>query len=439
MSPPTLTIGSLFSGVGALELGLMRAGLGPVLWQAESDEFCRRVLARHFPEARRYEDVRAVDRSALPVDIVCGGFPCQDLSFAGAGAGLDGERSGLWRELVRVAREVGPRYLVVENVPALLVRGLGTILGALAESGFDAAWDCVPGAAVGAPHRRDRFFLVAWRVPDPERDALRERAERGDGVARLADAWDPEPRHMGAVLRAVADAHRLDGDARGPRASAVRGQRPSPAELCGRDARAAVGDAPGARCEGWPERGERREELEPIAGARGEAVADADRVGFTWRREVEAAQRAGDLLADPDRWRREIERVARRQPGEPGAPRRVVDGCRLPLWPPGSDDLDAWARVPAEAQPALRGVADGAAGRMDTAERRARLHALGNAVVPAVLEVIGRLILAAERERQRALGEVGASVTVRSGGPRAEARMSALPSPPARRRCAFGP
>jgi len=376
---PRLTIGSLFSGIGGLELGLERGGLGPVKWQAESDAFAREVLARHWPEARRYEDVREVGAGAGHVDVVCGGFPCQDVSLAGNGAGLDGERSGLWTELVRVARVVGCRYLVVENVSALLVRGLGTVLGALAEGGFDAAWDCVPAAAVGAPHRRDRILLLAWRVPDAE------------------------PGLVGA---------------------------PS-LEL--------VGDAAGARRQGRPERGERGQERESLARAGGEALADADRDGREpvgqaagggvrdargvagapgggvadaggdrrqgWR-EAEAAQRAGDVLADPDRWRREVERIARRQSGEPGAPWRVVDGCRLPLWPPGSDDLESWARVPVAAQPAVRGVADGPARRLDSALRRKRLKALGNAVVPAVAEVVGRLIVAAERERLRVLEEL---------------------------------
>ena len=355
-----LSVGSLFSGIGGVELGLERAGLGPVKWQAESDAYAREILARHWPEARRYEDVRDVDHDATRVDVVCGGFPCQDVSLAGSGAGLDGARSGLWTELVRVARVVGCRYLVVENVSALLVRGVGTVLGELAASGFDAAWDCVPAAAVGAPHRRDRIFLLAWRVPDPERDAVRQLAERGEGAARAADAGHAEPRRVGAAPLAL------------------------------------MGDPAGARRQGRPEPGERGQDWESLVGARGEAMG--------WR-EAEAARRVGGVLADPDRWRREIERVASRQPGQPGAPWRVVDGRRLPLWPPGSDDLDGWAGVPAAAQPAVRRVVDGVRRPVDGA-RRKRLKALGNAVVPAVAEVVGRLIVAAERERLRTLEEL---------------------------------
>jgi site-specific DNA-cytosine methylase len=105
------------------------------------------------------------------VDVLCGGFPCQDLSYAGKGAGLDGERSGLWGEYARLIRELRPRYVVVENVSALLARGLGRVLGDLAACGYDAEWDCIPASAVGAPHRRDRVWLVAY----PNADAMRDR------------------------------------------------------------------------------------------------------------------------------------------------------------------------------------------------------------------------------------------------------------------------
>src|SRR5437868_5460774 len=115
-----VNVGSLFSGIGGFELGFERAGMR-VSWQVEQDAYCRAVLARHFPDAARFEDVREVGAQNLdPVDLICGGFPCQDLSSAGRGAGIDGARSGLWSEFARIVCELRPRYVVVENVPALL-------------------------------------------------------------------------------------------------------------------------------------------------------------------------------------------------------------------------------------------------------------------------------------------------------------------------------
>ncbi len=173
-----MTIGSLFSGIGGLELGLERAGLGPVVWQAESDAYCRRVLAKHWPGVPCYEDVREIDEHAERPDIMCGGFPCQDISVAGKGDGLDGDRSGLWWEFLRIIRVLVPRIVVVENVRALTVRGLDAVLGGLADSGYDADWDCVSAAAVSAPHIRDRIFIVAHA----QRDQLRD--ECGPGTRR---------------------------------------------------------------------------------------------------------------------------------------------------------------------------------------------------------------------------------------------------------------
>src|SRR5512146_2306862 len=116
----SLTIGSLFSGIGGLELGLERAGLGPVVWQVEKDAYCRAVLAKHWPDATRYEDVKDVGRGNLHnVDLICGGFPCQDVSCAGKRAGISGERSGLWTEFARITGELRPRYVIVENTAGL--------------------------------------------------------------------------------------------------------------------------------------------------------------------------------------------------------------------------------------------------------------------------------------------------------------------------------
>src|SRR5690606_33102994 len=142
-----LTIGSLFSGIGGLERGLESCGLGPVLWQAECDPFCRQVLARHWPGVKCYEDVRDLDNSAKRPDILCGGFPCTDLSNAGKRRGIEGPRSGLWSEFARLICQLRPRFAFVENVTGLLVRGMGRVLGDLASLGYDAVWDCVSAAA----------------------------------------------------------------------------------------------------------------------------------------------------------------------------------------------------------------------------------------------------------------------------------------------------
>jgi DNA (cytosine-5)-methyltransferase 1 len=172
-------VGSLFSGIGGFDLGLERAGFETV-WFCEQDEFCQRVLAKHWPGVPIYPDICQLKGSDVePVDALCGGFPCQDLSYAGRGAGIEGERSGLWSEFARVIGELRPQYVFVENVPALLNRGLGRVLGDLAQIGYDAEWDCVPASAVGAPHRRDRIWLVGYPngLPGSSPGELKGRSE----------------------------------------------------------------------------------------------------------------------------------------------------------------------------------------------------------------------------------------------------------------------
>ena len=131
-------------------------------WFSEIDPYASAVLRKHWADVPNHGDVRNVGRGTVePVDVLCGGFPCQDISNAGKRAGIDGERSGLWAEYARVIGELRPRYVIVENVSALLGRGLGRVLGDLAALGFDAEWHCIPASAVGAPHRRDRIWIVA--------------------------------------------------------------------------------------------------------------------------------------------------------------------------------------------------------------------------------------------------------------------------------------
>ncbi len=170
-------IGSLFSGIGGLELGLERAGLGPVAWQVEFDPFCRRILAKHWPSANRSViDVKAANASNLPrVDLICGGFPCQDVSSAGKGAGLAvGTRSGLWFEFRRIVAELSPPVVVVENVASGKSRWLPQVRRDLYLLGYDTAAYAISAADVGAPHLRRRIFVVAH----PFGESLRILAER---------------------------------------------------------------------------------------------------------------------------------------------------------------------------------------------------------------------------------------------------------------------
>jgi len=153
-----LLYGSLFSGIGGFDLGFDRAGL-KCAWQVEIDPFARAVLQKHWPEVPKHDDVKTFEPT--PVDVVCGGFPCQDISSSGKRNGLDGERSGLFYEFSRVIRTIRPRFVVMENVADLVVRGLPRVLGELAEIGYDAEWHCIPAADFGLPQGRDRIWIVA--------------------------------------------------------------------------------------------------------------------------------------------------------------------------------------------------------------------------------------------------------------------------------------
>ena len=252
MSP---TFGSLFAGIGGLDLGLERAGWR-CAWQVEIDPYCRRVLAKHWPTVARYEDVRHVGAANLArVDLVAGGFPCQDISYAGRGAGLDGARSGLFYELARVVRELGPRYVLLENVAALLGRGLDAVLGTLASLGYDAEWHCLPAAAVGAPHMRDRVFLVAYTRGQQHQGGCATEQREAAEVVSVADAEvnGREPRWAGDAAQGPRGRD-LDGggvtahvaDADGPRLAL----RPLFRDHLARQLAATVRTG-GAGCEQW--------------------------------------------------------------------------------------------------------------------------------------------------------------------------------------------
>lgn len=369
-----MNVGSLFAGIGGFDLGLERAGMR-VSWQVELDPYCRAVLARHFPEAERFEDVREVGAGSLaPVDLICGGFPCQDLSAAGRGAGLDGARSGLWADFARIVRELRPRYVVVENVPALLTgKGkrwdrapVGRVLGDLAEAGYDAEWACLSAREFGAPHLRKRIWLVAYPAWDAEaRPASasgteRERARQGgpEGRARELPDADRDGCPQGVCLGAGAGEPSRSADALRRRPVAALADAEGDSERAG----LRPGQAPG----------QRRRRPSDCGSARG-AVADSERRGRQ-RRSDQPGQ------GDPER-----PAAVRRQGAahlargcEAGGP-----GRRLPA-------SEGWG-----AEPDVGRVADGVPARVD------RLAALGNALLPQIAEWIGCRIL----EYEAAAGE----------------------------------
>jgi DNA (cytosine-5)-methyltransferase 1 len=191
-----MTFGSLFSGIGGLDLGFERAGMRCV-WQVEKDEYCRKVLAKNWPTIPKHNDVRTFPDGEIETpDCIAGGFPCQDISVAGKRKGLAGERSGLWSEFARIVRVVRPKYVVVENVSGLLVPGeeepasIGRVLGELAACGYDAEWTSLPAWAFGSTQARWRVFIVAY----PHSEGLERRQvfrrdllEESQAVQRIRD------------------------------------------------------------------------------------------------------------------------------------------------------------------------------------------------------------------------------------------------------------
>ena len=362
-----MNVGSLFSGIGGFDLGFERAGMR-VSWQVELDPYCRAVLARHFPDAARFEDVQEVGVGSLdPVDLICGGFPCQDLSSAGRGAGIDGARSGLWSEFARIVRELRPRYVVVENVPALLTgkgkrwdRGpISRVLGDLAEAGYDAEWSCLSAREFGAPHLRKRVWIVAYPSWDAQAGAG---AESGTERKRVGPG--------GSASRARELPH-ANGDGRPKGLQLPAGTRESPGagNAVRRGAVPAladpegVGERPRLRQE---EAVEERRRRSCYGGGEGGALADAECGGRQGR---SPRQRRDDLDGPATLGRQGAAHPARR--GQAQRP----DGQRHPA-------SKTWS-----VEPGVGRVADGVPDRVD------RLAALGNALVPQIAEWIGRRII----------------------------------------------
>lgn len=161
----SLKVLDIFSGIGGFSLGLEKAGMETIAF-CENNKFCQGVLKSHWHDIPVFSDVRDLckkELSHLPtIDVIAGGFPCQDISVAGKQAGIQGKRSGLWKEFKRLIDEVKPKYAIIENVANLRSRGLSRVLKDLWEIRYDAEWHCIPASAFGAPHRRDRIWIITY-------------------------------------------------------------------------------------------------------------------------------------------------------------------------------------------------------------------------------------------------------------------------------------
>jgi DNA (cytosine-5)-methyltransferase 1 len=351
MEAGMLTFGSLFAGIGGFDLGFERAGF-QCKWQVEIDTYATKILERHWPDVHRERDIRQCGRHNLErVDCIIGGFPCQDISYAGKRAGLDGARSGLWYEFARIVCELEPRIVCVENVSALLTRGLDQVLGTLASFGFDAQWHCIPAAAVGAPHIRDRVFILAYRQGE---SAFAEHAE----VAQLPSGNVADTEHKGLSRTRGEPQH--------------KSQVFQPCNCSSEKGRGNVADTQKhGRHKGKPDR--RRvqagigagQECGPRNGC--EVVANAN------------GHRSQARLSKQKQW----------QEGDAGKPFNGGSG-----WPSHSG---WWQSEPAVGE-LVDGVSGGLvrfAGRVATGipNRVHKLRCLGNAIVPQVAEVVARMAM----------------------------------------------
>ena len=166
-----LKVLDIFSGIGGFSLGLKRTSGFETVCYIEIEPYCQEILKARMLDgsldlAPTWDDIRKFDGRPWrgKADLVCGGFPCQDISILGKGVGLSGEKSGLWREMERVIGEVRPRFVLVENVPALTFRGGTRVITGLTRLGYDTEWTVIPAAAVGAPHLRERIWILAYSM-----------------------------------------------------------------------------------------------------------------------------------------------------------------------------------------------------------------------------------------------------------------------------------
>ncbi len=386
------TVGSLFSGIGGLDLGLERAGMN-VIWQSEIDPYACKVLSKHWPEVVNHGDIKKINWASVErPDVICGGYPCQPFSQAGKRKGADDPRH-LWPWVREAISELRPRYAILENVRGHVTLGLSTVLGDLAAVGYDAEWNIVSAASVGANHRRERVIIVAYPKSkysnsgnNNSRVSARPQAvpQLGDGgwTQTVADANDARP-HREEVNTAEIG---LNAQRR------IRGRGQDVANTDGRrrsERNKTIGSVPisnkvssdVANADG----------SEPTNGRQREAVSgkdtgrrnDGTRSGSdTGQVSLEGARQSSGAMANADTWQtswwlRSSEQNTRFVFSQQNRQRGTQGYAGWQWW---------------QTEPNVGRVVDGVSSRVD------RLKGLGNAVVPQVAEVIGRLVINAHNE-----------------------------------------
>jgi len=339
---PSLTVGSLFSGIGGIDLDLERAG-HRVLWHSEIDKYASRVLKKHWPDIPNLGDVKLIKWSEVPnVDIIAGGYPCQPFSTAGKRKGKEDPRH-LWPYVLDAIRTIRPRYALMENVRGHLTLGFGDVLADLASCGYSAEWQIISAASVGAPHRRDRLFFVAY--PDSERShrtevnstkgrqsALVDSARCGEEMADSDDARNRAPERNMERERST---RFVFGD------DSLNG-------ISGRSS--TMADSTGGRLE----------EREPESETTEDPRLGSYEVGTKANANGEQLWQFGSSCDAASESRQRHDQRSRQ----------------------ATDDFGEWWKT----EPGMGRVANGVSARVD------KLRGLGNAVVPQVAELIGRLI-----------------------------------------------
>ena len=386
----------LFAGIGGFSLGLERTGGFETLAFCEQDQGCHKVLRKHWPGVKIYEDIKDLTYERLEADgirpsVITAGFPCTDISTCGHGKGIvEGKQSSLWSEAFRLCSSLRPAWIIIENVSAIRSKGATLVLQNLSSLGYLSEFHCIPASALGAPHRRDRWFCIAR--PDPSCIGQPGFGETHDDDGKLALRDEPD-----GLCEDVADT-----------SSERRGKG---------------GDRLGGNGEGDSPPGQR-----PAAGlgpdnGGGDSLADADGNG---REPGGEGARPGGLAGSPEALRgqggpqaissgdssrilpdangdgtsrdKSEDREGRRTlqdgqgPGSGKEPRILYPYLRRLL-----EQVEPWPEE-ASIEPPLCRVVDGVSGRLDGSGRAARLKQLGNAVVPAIPALIGQAILDLEGE-----------------------------------------